>query len=106
MDYHAAARISRRRARQALIDAVHLIKAQGSEVRVDLLHSLGEMAARQVGGTGMQLAQAAIVHQSIVAHSAHNDRREYCGGFLVLLHLAEQLAQQYREISTRLVRLR
>src|SRR5262252_7642887 len=82
----------RRRARQALMDAIHLSETQRSDVGVQLLYSLREMAARRVGCASVQLAQATVVGQSIVAHGAHDDRRKYRGSFLVLPRLAEQLA--------------
>ena len=71
-----------------MIDAIHLIEAQGSDVRIELLYSLGEMAASYGGCAGMQLAQTTVVHQSIVAHGAHDDLGEYGGSFLVLPTLA------------------
>ena len=42
----------------------------------------------QVGCAGMQLAQATVVHQSIIAQGANDDLGEYGSGFLVLPRLA------------------
>ena len=71
-----------------MIDAIHLVEAQGSDVRIELLYSLSEMAPSHGGCAGMQLAQTTVVHQSIVAHGAKDDLGKYVGSFLVLPNLA------------------
>ena len=72
----------------ALIDVVHLSEAEGSDVRVQLLHGLDERALGDMRCPGLQLAQTKVIPQAIIPYGTRGDLGKDGNSVLILSYLA------------------